>query len=287
MDQRIIALYDEYTHKPLARRLFLRRLAALAGGPAAAAALLPFLENNYARAAIVADTDPRLDVEDMSYKGTPGQIHGYAAKPKGAGRLPAVVVIHENRGLNPYIKDVARRVALAGFVAIAPDLLSPFGGTPRDPEHAARALREMGPTMPSNNLVAAVRYAKERPDATGKVGCVGFCWGGGMANQLAIDAGTDLAAGVSFYGPTPAPTEVPYMKARMLLHYAGLDARINGGVPGYEKALKAAGVAYTLHMYEGVNHAFHNDTGGARYNQEAAELAWRRTIEFLKGALAE
>ena len=285
MDQSFIDLYDEYTHKPLQRRVFLRRLADLAGGSAAALALLPLLENNYARAAMVPENDPRLETRYVTYPGASGDIRAYLARPKQAGSLPGVIVIHENRGLNPHIEDVARRTAIEGFVALAPDFLSPSGGTPGDPDEARNLIRQLDRSTTIQNAVAAIPYLKARPDVTGRIGCMGFCWGGGMANQLAVNS-ADLGAAAVYYGRQPASQDVPKIKAKMLLHYAGLDKRINKGVAAYEKALKAAGLEYKLYMYEGANHAFNNDTNAARYNPEAAKLAWGRTIAFLKATLS-
>jgi carboxymethylenebutenolidase len=194
------------------------------------------------------------------------------------------VVIHENRGLNPHIEDVARRAAVDGFLAIAPDGLSPLGGTPSDMDRARAMIQELDRDATIQNFVAAVAYAKAHPRSTGKVGCVGFCWGGGMANQLAVHA-PDLTAAVAFYGRQAAAEDVPKIKASLLLHYAGLDQGINAGIPAYETALKQAKVDYTLYMYENTQHAFHNDTSSARYDEAAAKLAWQRTIAFFKEKL--
>jgi carboxymethylenebutenolidase len=284
MNQDIIRLYDEYTHAPLPRRVFMRRLSALAGGSAAAAALLPVLENNYAHAAMVAETDPRIEVEKVSWDSGGEKINGYLAKPKGGTKLGAVVVIHENRGLNPHIQDVARRVAAEGFLALAPDMLSPMGGTPADEDAARDMIAKLDREKTIAGLVAAVPYLAGRPEAAGKVGCVGFCWGGAMANMMAVRS-PDLAAAVAYYGSQPAAADAAKIKARLLLHYAGLDERINAGIPAYEEALKKAGVNYQVFVYDGVNHAFNNDTNAARYNAEAAKLAWERTIGFLKQGL--
>jgi carboxymethylenebutenolidase len=284
MDQRIIDLYDEYTHAPLERRVFIKRLAALAGSTAGAMALLPLLESNYAFAVTVPPDDARIDASRIAYPGASGPIRAYLAKPKATAKLPAVVVIHENRGLTPHIEDVARRVAVEGFVALAPDLFSPFGGTPADDDAARQVFTKVKPGTAVANLVEGVSYLRKRADATGKIGCVGFCWGGGMANDLAVNV-PDLTAAVAFYGGQPAAADVPKIGAKLLLHYAGNDNRINAGIPAYEAALKSAGVSYTKYVYEGTQHAFHNDTAGARYNKEAAELAWSRTIEFLHAAL--
>jgi carboxymethylenebutenolidase len=284
MDQSIIDLYDEYTHAPLSRRVFLERLARLAGGGAAAAALLVLLENDYARAAMVGEDDARIETATVGYSDAAVEILGYLAKPKGGTELPAVIVIHENRGLNPHIEDVARRLAVAGFLALAPDMLSPLGGTPADEDQARQMIRGLDKAATLDHLLAALPYLAGRSDASGRVGCVGFCWGGGMASGLAVNA-PGLAAAVSYYGRQPAAETVPRIKARLLLHYAGLDQRINAGIPAFEAALKAAGSDYTLYLYEGANHAFNNDTNAARYDPAAAELAWSRTIAFLTDAL--
>jgi carboxymethylenebutenolidase len=286
MRQEIIRLYDDYTHERLDRRVFMDRLTKLAGGTAAAAALLPVLKNNYAQAAIVPADDPRLQTEEVTFQGATGEVQGYLARPADASAaLPGVVVIHENRGLNPHIEDVARRMALEGFIALAPDFLSPQGGTPEDEDQAREMIGQLEPAQTLQNAVAAVDFLETHEATSGEVGVVGFCWGGALANQLAVNV-PDLGAAVPFYGRQPTSEEAARIEAPLLLHYAGLDERINAGIPGYEQALKEAGVDYTIHMYEGANHAFHNDTNAARYDQEAAELAWSRTIEFLKQHLA-
>jgi carboxymethylenebutenolidase len=284
MDQRIIDLYDEYTHAPLQRRVFIKRLSALAGSSAAAAALLPLLESNYALAATVAPDDARIEASHITYPAASGPVRAYLARPKGTAKLPAVQVIHENRGLTPHIEDVARRVAIEGYVALAPDLLSAYGGTPADEDAGRQLFTKVKPDSAVADLVEGVSYLRKRADVTNKIGCIGFCWGGGMANNLAVNL-PDLAAAVAFYGIQPAAADVPKIRAKLLLHYAGLDDRVNAGISAYEAALKSAGVSYTKYMYEGTQHAFHNDTAGARYNKEAAELAWRRTIEFLHATL--
>jgi len=285
MDRRIIELYDEYTHRPLERRVFLHRLASLVGGSAAAYALLPMLENNYARAAIVDPTDARLATGMVTYRGASGEMRGYVATPKaGAAKRPGVIVIHENRGLNPHTQDVARRVALEGFTALAPDALSPFGGTPANEDEARAAFARIDRDQTVRDLVAAIAYLKGRPDAAGPVGAIGFCWGGGMVNLLAVSA-PNLAAAAPFYGLVAPAADVPRIKAKLQLHYAGNDPRINAGIPEYEAALKAAGVSYEKFVYEGAEHAFLNDTGAARYDKAAAELAWSRTIAFMKANL--
>jgi carboxymethylenebutenolidase len=287
MRQEIIRLYDEYTHERLDRRIFMDRLAKMAGGTAAAAALVPVLKANYARAAIVPADDPRLQTEPVTFQGATGEMQGYLARPADAsGALPGVVVIHENRGLNPHIEDVARRMALEGFVALAPDFLSPQGGTPQDEDQAREMIGELDQQQTTQNALAAVDFLESHEATTDRVGVIGFCWGGALANQVAVNS-DNVDAVVPFYGRQPASSEASKIQAPLLLHYAGLDDRINAGIPEYEQALKGAGVDYTIHMYEGVNHAFHNDTSEARYDKEAAELAWSRTIDFLKQHLAD
>ncbi len=282
MRQDIIDLYDDYTHARLDRRVFMDRLAMLAGGTAAAAALLPLLRCNYAKAAMIAADDARLTTERIAFPGASGEVKAYLARPANASaKLPGVVVLHENRGLNPYIEDVARRVALEGFVALAPDFLSPIGGTPADEDEARRIITRVDPDQTVANAVAAVAFLEAGDRTNGKVGVVGFCWGGSLANQVAVNS-PDVAAVVAFYGRQPASDQVARIKAPLLLHYAGLDKPTNAGIPAYEEALKTNKVDYTIYVYKGVNHAFHNDTNAARYDRAAAELAWSRTIDFLK-----
>jgi carboxymethylenebutenolidase len=286
MDQKIMELYEQYVHGSLDRRQFLQKLAYLAGGAAAALSLLAVLENNDAEAQIVAKDDPRLHTEYINYPGVTGEVRAYFARPKADGKLPGVVVIHENRGLNAHIEDVTRRVALEGFLALAPDALSPFGGTPEDPDQARELIGKLDSQSTINNFVAAVKYLKTYSMSTGKIGVIGFCWGGGMANQVAVNS-PDLIAAVPYYGMQPAAADVPKIKAALLLHYASLDERIDNGIPEYEAALKAASVNYQIYMYAGAKHAFNNDTNPERYNKEAAQLAWKRTISFLKQKLKE
>ncbi len=286
MDPKIVALYDEYTHAPLPRRTFLERLATLAGGTAAAYALLPMLENDYARAATVAPGDARLAIERVPIRLPGGEMRAYVAVPRaGPSKRAGVIVIHENRGLNAHIEDVARRVALAGFTAVGVDMLHAQGGTPSDEDRAREMIGKVDRGAAVADLAALVDWLRARPDANGRVGAIGFCWGGGMVNALAV-AAPSLDAAVPFYGQVPAAADVAKIRAKLLLHYAGNDPRINAGIFGYEAALRAAGVAYTLHVYEGAEHAFHNDTAGARYDEAAAKLAWTRTIAFLQAALA-
>jgi carboxymethylenebutenolidase len=284
MEQKIIELYGQYTQKLLDRREFLRKLSILAGSVAAASALLPLLEKSEAEAQIVPKDDPRLNTEYIKYSGATGDIRAFSARPKGEGKLPGVIVIHENRGPAPHIEGVTRRFALEGYLAIAPDALSPVGGTPEDPEKAPPLFQKLEGQSTIQNFVAAVRYLKTHPISTGKVGCVGFCWGGGIANQLAVHS-PDLTAAVPFYGIQPKSEDVPKIKASLLIHYAGLDERINKGIQEYEEALKKASIGYKMYMYEGAQHAFLNDTTPARYNKDAAQLAWQRTIAFLNEKL--
>jgi carboxymethylenebutenolidase len=286
MDRKIIELYDQYARGSLDRREFLQKLAYLAGGTAAALTLLSSLENKNAAAEIVAGDDPRLHTEYLNYPGATGEVRAYLARPKADGKLPGVVVIHENRGLNSHIEDVNRRVALEGFLAIAPDALSPVGGTPADPDQARSLMGKLDSQSTIKNYTAAVKYLKTHSMTTGKVGIIGFCWGGGMANQVAVNS-PDLIAAVPYYGMQAAAEDVPQIKAALLLHYAGLDERVNAGIPAFEAALKAASVNYQIYMYEGVKHAFNNDTTPERYSKEASELAWQRTISFLKQKLKE
>ncbi|MEY9100212.1 carboxymethylenebutenolidase [Sinorhizobium fredii] len=284
--QAMIDAYDDYTHLTLDRRRFMERLTALAGTAAAAAAIAPLLAANSAKAEMVAATDERIKGEDITYPGADGEMKGYLVKPANAsGELPAVIVIHENRGLNPHIKDVARRVALDGFVALAPDFLSPDGGTPSDEDKAREMISALDAGVTSANAVATVTFLHGHAQSTGNVGAIGFCWGGGMVNRLAVNS-PDLKAGVAYYGSQPKAEDVPKIKAAMLLHYAGLDERINAGIDAYRKALTENGKDATIYVYDGVNHAFNNDTSAARYDKAAAELAWGRTIEFLKTKLA-
>ena len=284
MDQKLTDLYDEYAQGLLDRREFIKTLSILAGGTVAADALLPFLEGSQARAEVVQKNDSRLQTEEIKYPGATGDVRGYLARPKGDEKRPGVVVIHENRGLVPHIEDVTRRFGLEGFLAMAPDALSPLGGTPADLDKARSMIQTLDNQSNLQNFLAAVRYLKTHPTSTGKVGVVGFCWGGAVANQLAVHA-PDLSAAVPFYGRQLASEDVPKIKASLLLHYAGLDEGINKGIEAYEAALKKASIDYKIYMYEGANHAFFNDTNAERYNKDAAQLAWQRTLSFFKEKL--
>ncbi len=283
MDQRIIDLYDDFTHGGISRRMFLDRLAEIAGSSAAALALLALLQNDYARAAIVAPDDARLAIDTVFYDAGGTRISGYLARLKAKGRRPAVIVIHENRGLNPHIKDVARRLALEGFLTLAVDMLSPLGGTPADEDRARDTIGTLKADETAQRIAAAVPFLEHHVESTGKVGAVGFCWGGGMVNRVAVLA-PDLKAAVAYYGLQPPASAVPSIKAALLLHYAGLDQRVDAGIAAYEAALKANHKHFTIYVYPNANHAFNNDTSG-RYDKAAAELAWSRTIAFLNQEL--
>lgn len=281
MDQRIIDLYDSFTHGVIHRRDFMDRLTTMAGSSAAALALLPMLQNNYARAAIVPADDARLAIDTVSYEAGGTKISGYLARPASKGKRPAIIVIHENRGLNPHIKDVTRRIALEGFLAFGVDILSPLGGTPGDEDKGREMIGALKPDQAAQQIAAAVPFLAKHAESTGSVGAIGFCWGGGMVNRIAA-LSPELKAGVAYYGAQGAAAQVPNIQAALLLHYAGLDQRINAGIEAYESALKAANKRYALHMYPGANHSFNNDTAGERYNKPAADLAWSRTIAFFK-----
>jgi carboxymethylenebutenolidase len=269
----------------MSRRSFLDRLAELAGGTAAALTLLPLLETNQAQAQIIAENDDRLTIARVEYDAGGTKIAGYLARLKGGQKRPAVIIIHENRGLTPHIQDVARHLAVEGFLAFAPDMLSPLGGTPTDQTQASQMIRTLDADETVTRLAAAVPFLARHPESTGKVGAIGFCWGGGMANRLAA-AGTSLNASVPYYGAQLPAADVPKISAPLLLQYGSLDQRINAGIADYEAALKSNKKTYELYMYEGANHAFNNDTNATSYNKEAATLAWGRTVAFLKKYLA-
>ena len=277
MDQKYINLFDRFTHGGMNRRDFMEKLTLLAGSTTAATALLPLLENNYARADILPEGDPRIVTQTLEFAGG----SGYFAKPSAEGKYPGVLVIHENRGLNPHTKDTARRMAAEGFAALAVDYLHGLGGTPEDPDKARDMIGTLKPEDIKATSSAALAAVKVNPASNGKSGAMGFCWGGGTVNDLAVnDPG--LSAGVAYYGRQPADADVPKITAPLLLQYGGLDERINAGIPAFEAALKANSKVYELYVYEGANHAFNNDTNAARYNKDVAELAWSRTVAFLK-----
>jgi len=278
-----IELYDRFTHEGMERRTFMARMVALAGSVAAAEALIASIAASPAAAAVVPADDPRVraGATQVPIAGLP-TYKAYVAKPATAGRLPSVLVIHENRGLNEHIRDVARRVALAGFYAVAPDFLSPAGGTPADEDAAREAIGKLDVSQSLAHAVALLQSLKEWEGGNGKVGAVGFCWGGAFVNRLAVAAGGKLDAGVSFYGPAPDPPEAARVMAPLQLHLAGLDERVARTAWPWVAALGTAGKAVEAFNYPGVNHAFHNDTSAERYDKAAAELAWSRTLDFFK-----
>ncbi len=287
MDQRVIDLYDRFTHGHISRRDFFDRLTVLAGSAAAATAAYETLKPDYARAAIVAENDDRLVLDRISFDTAQGKVNANLVRLKNKVKRPAVMVIHENRGLTPHIQDVARRIALEGFLALGVDLLSTSGGTPADEDKGREMIRALNLDDIQAQAAAGVSFMNQHAESAGKTGAVGFCWGGGMINRLAM-VSPDLAAGVSYYGPVPANKErAKDIKAALLLHFAGLDSGINAGIPAWEQALKDAKTRYTIYTYEGVNHAFSNDTAGQRYDKAAADLAWSRTIAFFKQHVGE
>jgi carboxymethylenebutenolidase len=283
MDQKIITLYDKYTHSQLSRKDFMKKLAILTGSTALALTILPLLENNY----VAAETfqDDNIVTETVEYPGVDGPMKAFLAKPKGKNNLGCIVIIHENRGLNPHTIVVTKRIAAEGFLALGVDALSPLGGTPTDEDKGREMIGQLDPEKNLQNYLKAFDYLRGRTDGNGKVGCVGFCWGGGMANKLAVNDPTLLAA-VAYYGAQPNADEVSKIKASIMLHYGGLDERINAGIPTYEQALKQNHINYQLFIYEGVNHAFNNNTSPTRYNEAAAKLAWQRTVKLFKNKLS-
>lgn len=279
----LLDLFDLYVHGDIDRRAFLDGAKRFATGGLTATAIWESLRPNYAWAQQVAKDDPRIRAEYAtvdSPKGN-GSIKGYFVRPAKPGKHPGILVIHENRGLNPYIEDVARRAAAEGFLSFAPDGLTSVGGYPGDNEKAGELFRQVDREKMAEDFVASARWLKSHADCTGKIGAVGFCFGGGVANMLAVRLGADLAAAVPFYGGQPRTEDVPKIKAAVLLHYAGLDTRVNAGWPAYEEALKANGVRYSAHIYDNTNHGFHNDST-PRYDDAAAKLAWSRTIDFFR-----
>jgi carboxymethylenebutenolidase len=280
--QELLNLFDRYVHGDIGRREFLDGAKKFAVGGMTATAIWESLRPNYAWAEQVPKDDSRIKTEYVTVQSPEGNgsIRGYLVRPSGAsGKLPGVIVVHENRGLNPYIEDVARRLGAANFIAFAPDGLTSVGGYPGDDEKGGQLFSKVDRQKMSEDFIASARWLKARPDCTGKIGAIGFCFGGGVSNMLAVRLGADLSAAVPFYGGQPPAADAAKIKAPLLLNYAGLDTRINGGWPAYEEALKAANVTYSAHIYEGVNHGFHNDTT-PRYNEAAAKLAWQRSLDF-------
>jgi len=286
IDQRVFDLYDEYCHGRMGRREFLARAAALGGaGLAMAHAMMP----DYARAQTIASTDSRIRAGYVSYPspgGNSGTMRAYLVQPAGQGPWPAVLVIHENRGLNPYIEDVARRAAVAGFLALAPDGLAPLGGYPGNDDDGRALMARLDQEKLRTDMLNSARFLMSHWLSTGKLGATGFCWGGGTTNYLATALGAELQAGAPFYGVAAETASVPKIKAPLLIHLAERDDFVNATYPAYEAALKAAGVRYEMHTYPGTLHGFHNDTT-PRYNEAAAKLAWERTIAFFKEHLAQ
>ena len=283
-DQELLILFDAYVHGAIDRRGFLDKAKKFAVGGMTAAMVLDALNPKFAEAQQVAPDDKRLKAGDQEYPSPQGSgtMKGYLVRPNAAaGPLGGVIVIHENRGLNPHVRDVARRMALEGFVALAPDFLSLAGGTPDNEDQAREMIGKLDPAATVANAEASLAFLAKRDGTNGKVGAVGFCWGGGLVNRFATKSDA-LTAGVAYYGAQPPAEDVPDIKAALLLHYAGLDERINAGIEAYRKALEAGGKSFEIHVYDGVNHAFNNDTSAARYDKAAADLAWQRTVAFLK-----
>lgn len=280
VSQEIIELYDDYTHKPMQRRTFMQKLIVMAGSSAAALSLLPILENNYAKAAIVSSDDGEIEIMNETLDSSVGAVSLYTVKPKNRTNLPTVLVIHENRGLNPHIQDIARRLAKAGFLAIAPDALSILGGTPKDEDEARTMIKSLDSEKTKSLYKECSQYAKEHKFSNRKVGTVGFCWGGGLSNTLA-SISTDISCAVSYYGMQLNKEDTSNVKIPLMLHYAGLDTRINAGISDYVSNLLANDIEFNIHMYKNVNHAFNNDTNEARYNKDAAMVSWKRTKDFL------
>lgn len=286
-DPRVLELYDEYCHGAIDRREFLRRAALLTVAGASALALAQAMLPQYARAQTISFTDERIKATYVTYPspdGTSGTMRGYLVQPRGDGPHPAVIVFHENRGLNPYIEDVARRAAVAGFLALAPDGLAPVGGYPGNDDDGRALQATLEPAKLRQDMINSARYLKSHALSSGKLGAVGFCWGGGMVNQLAVALGADLQAAVPFYGAAPAAADVPAIKAPLLIQYAANDPRINAMWPEFEAALKANNVRYTMHMYKNTNHGFHNNST-PRYHKAAAKRAWDRTLAFYRAEL--
>jgi carboxymethylenebutenolidase len=284
IDSRVFDLYDEYCHGRITRREFLNRAAALTIGGVSALWMAQALLPRYAEAQTISFTDPRMTgsyVEYPSPGGTSGTMRGYLVRPTGEGPFPAVLVIHENRGLNPYIEDVARRAAVAGFLTLAPDGLSPVGGYPGNDDDGRTAQRNLDPEKLDQDMINSARYLKTHELSNGRLGATGFCWGGGMTNRLAVELGTDLDAGVPFYGASVPSDDVSKIEAVLMIIYAGTDPRINAMWPEYEAALLANDVKYEMHMFEGTLHGFHNNST-PRYNETGAALAWNKTVGFFR-----
>jgi carboxymethylenebutenolidase len=284
MDKEIQDLYSDFKNGRVSRRMFLKKLALITGSTAAALSLFPVIEGNEINASTQPNKETALITEFIKYPAETGEMRAFLARPKKGKKFPAVIVIHENRGLVPHIQDVTRRMAKEGFLTIAPDALSPLGGTPEDISNVGEMFKKLNSEQTTKNFVAAVKYLKTHPLSNGKVGCTGFCWGGAMTNQVAVNA-PDLNAAVPYYGRQPAPEDVEKIKAPIMAHYGGNDAGINAGIPAFEEALKKYKKEYQIFIYEGAGHAFNNDSNPERYNEQAAKLAWSRTIGFFKEKL--
>lgn len=284
MEKNINRLYDDYKRGNSSRRYFIKKLAIITGSSAAAIALLPVLDGNELKSAVLQEENNGLVSEFISYPGVTGEMRAFMARPAKGKKFPAVIVIHENRGLVPHIQEVTKRMAKEGFLSLAPDALSPVGGTPEDVSNAGALFKQLNSEETTKNFVAAVKYLKTHPLSTGKVGCTGFCWGGAMTNQVAVNS-PDLDAAVPYYGRQPISEDVEKIKAPVMAHYAENDQGINAGIQAFEEALKKYGKEYKIFMYEGAGHAFNNDSNPERYNEKAAKLAWERTIGFFKEKL--
>jgi carboxymethylenebutenolidase len=288
IDQRVYDLYDEYCHGRIDRREFMARASALVIGGVSALAMAQALFPRYVEAQTISFTDERIKAKYVEYAspgGNSGEMRGYLVQPTGQGPFPAVLVIHENRGLNPYVEDVARRAATAGFIALAPDGLAPVGGYPGNDDDGRTLQSGLDQAKLRQDMVNSARYLKAHVLSNRKLGATGFCWGGGMVNNLAVAIGADLNAGVPYYGAAPAVADVPKIKSPLMVQYAGTDERINAMWPEYEAALKANNVPYQMHMYDGTQHGFHNNST-PRYSEAAAKLSWDRTVAFFKQHLA-
>jgi len=284
MEAKISSLYDDFKKGLTSRRAFIKKLAIITGSTTAALALLPVIEENELMAAGKKKNEPVVTAEFIKYPASTGDMRAYLARPAKGKKFPAVIVIHENRGLVPHIQDVTRRMASEGFLALAPDALSPVGGTPEDISNVGELFKQLDGEQTTRNFVAAVRYLETHPNSTGKVGCTGFCWGGAMTNQVAVNS-PDLDAAIPYYGRQPSAEDVVKIKAPVMAHYAENDAGINAGIAAFEEALKKNNKEYQIFTYPGTGHGFNNDTNASRYNEEAAKLAWQRTVNFLKEKL--
>jgi carboxymethylenebutenolidase len=284
MEKEIQNLYSDFKDGRVSRRMFIKKLALITGSTAAALSLFPVIEGNEINSSTPAKKETVIVSEFIKYPAETGEMRAFLARPKKGKKFPAVIVIHENRGLVPHIQDVTRRMAKEGFLTIAPDALSPLGGTPEDITNVGEMFKKLNSGQTTKNFVAAVKYLKTHPLSNGKVGCTGFCWGGAMTNQVAVNA-PDLNAAVPYYGRQPVAEDVEKIKAPVIAHYAGNDAGINAGIPAFEEALKKYNKEYQIFIYEGASHAFNNDSNPERYNEQAAKLAWGRTVGFFKEKL--